>query len=193
MRPAFAGQPLAAAVFGFTLVMWVAIETVQAFRRRASATNSDRNSLLFLRVCIVGGVLLSQLAPRVTATAFLVNPVILSIAFVLMWAGIGLRWWCFRTLGRYFTFTVMTSSDQPVMTTGPYRLLRHPSYTGIFLVLLGIGLTFGNWLSLAAIIVLPSIGFLYRIRVEESALSAALGDAYTSYARGRKRIVPFIW
>ena len=55
MRPAFAGQTLAAAVFGLTVVTWIAIETVQAFRQRGSATKSDRNSLLILRVCIVGG------------------------------------------------------------------------------------------------------------------------------------------
>jgi protein-S-isoprenylcysteine O-methyltransferase Ste14 len=48
-------------------------------------------------------------------------------------------------LGHYFTFTVMTSANQPVITTGPYRVLRHPSYAGILLVLAGIGLSYGNW------------------------------------------------
>jgi protein-S-isoprenylcysteine O-methyltransferase Ste14 len=37
------------------------------------------------------------------------------------------------------------------------------------------------------------IGFVYRIRVEEAALSAALGDAYTTFASGRKRLIPFVW
>jgi protein-S-isoprenylcysteine O-methyltransferase Ste14 len=87
----------------------------------------------------------------------------------------------------------MTSADQPVITTGPYRVLRHPSYAGMLLVLGGIGLSYGNWLSLAALVFPPLIGFIYRIHVEEAALSATLGAAYTTYASRRKRIIPFVW
>jgi protein-S-isoprenylcysteine O-methyltransferase Ste14 len=87
----------------------------------------------------------------------------------------------------------MTSADQHVVTSGPYHLLRHPSYAAILLILAGIGLTYGNWLSFASLIVIPAIGFGYRIRVEEAALSRALGPAYTDFARGRKRIIPYVW
>jgi protein-S-isoprenylcysteine O-methyltransferase Ste14 len=87
----------------------------------------------------------------------------------------------------------MTSADQSVITSGPYRALRHPSYAGILLLLTGVGIMLGNWLSLAALILLPLIGFMNRIRVEEAALSGTLGEAYTSYARGRKRMIPFLW
>jgi protein-S-isoprenylcysteine O-methyltransferase Ste14 len=111
----------------------------------------------------------------------------------VMWAGVGLRWWCFRTLGRYFTVTVMTSAHQPVITTGPYRVLRHPSYAGLLLAHGGIGLGYGNWLSLAALLALPLGAVLYRIRVEEAALSATLGAAYTVYADRRKRLLPWVW
>jgi len=110
-----------------------------------------------------------------------------------MWTGLGLRWWCFQTLGRYFTFSVMTSADQSVITSGPYRVLRHPSYAGILLIVLGLGLTLGDWLSLAAIMVFIGIGLLNRIRVEEAALSEALGPRYTDFASTRKRLVPYVW
>jgi protein-S-isoprenylcysteine O-methyltransferase Ste14 len=130
---------------------------------------------------------------KVTVTAFPYSPVIFGLGLGVIWAGIALRWWCFRTLGHYFTFTVMTSANQPVITTGPYRILRHPSYAGILLVLAGIGISYGNWLSLAALIFLPLIGFINRIHVEEAALSATLGAAYTTYASSRKRLIPFVW
>jgi protein-S-isoprenylcysteine O-methyltransferase Ste14 len=110
-----------------------------------------------------------------------------------MWCGFALRFWSFRTLGRYFTFTVMTSADQPVITSGPYRLLRHPSYLGLMLILIGIGAAYSNWLSLAALAVIPTVGVVHRIHVEEGALSATLGSAYTSYASGRKRLLPLVW
>jgi protein-S-isoprenylcysteine O-methyltransferase Ste14 len=87
----------------------------------------------------------------------------------------------------------MTSADQPVISTGPYRVLRHPSYAGVLLTLAGIGLALGNWLSLAALVVFPAIGFVYRIRVEEAALSSTLGASYATYASTRRRIIPFVW
>jgi protein-S-isoprenylcysteine O-methyltransferase Ste14 len=193
VKPAFAVNPVASAVYFLTLAVWAVIEIRQALNRRAEATNMDRGSFTVVRLGSLAGVILAALALKVRATAFPYNAVIFGISLALIWAGIGLRWWSFRTLGRYFTFTVMTSANQPVITTGPYRFLRHPSYAAILLILAGIGLSYGNWLSLAALIFLPLIGFINRIRVEEAALSSTLGDAYTTYASGRKRIIPFVW
>lgn len=193
MRPAFASDPVAAAIFFSTLGIWVVTEARQALNRRAEATIQDRDSLLTVRLAGAGGAILAALALNVTAAAYPVGRPVFLITLFLMWTGIGLRWWCFKTLGRYFTFQVMTSAGQPVITKGPYRVLRHPSYTAILLILVGIGLSYGNWLSLAALVLVPLLGFLNRIRVEEAALSATLGDAYTSYARGRKRLIPFVW
>jgi protein-S-isoprenylcysteine O-methyltransferase Ste14 len=110
-----------------------------------------------------------------------------------MWCGIGLRVWCFQTLGRYFTFVVQTSPDQVVVTSGPYRVLRHPSYAALLLTSIGFGLVIGNWVSLAILVVALSCGVAYRITIEERALTTELGDRYTDYARSRKRLVPFVW
>jgi protein-S-isoprenylcysteine O-methyltransferase Ste14 len=193
MRPAFTGHPVASAILFLTLAIWTVIEFRQAMNHRADATSKDRGSLMVVRVFALAGVLLAALAVKVTAASIQYSPVMFGVSLAVVWAGVGLRWWSFQTLGRYFTFTVMTSANQPVITTGPYGVLRHPSYSGIMLILAGIGLTYGNWLSLGALIFLPLIGFIYRIRVEEAALSAALGDAYTTFAGGRKRIIPFVW
>ncbi len=97
------------------------------------------------------------------------------------------------TLGRYFTFTVMTSAEQPVITTGPYRFVRHPGYTGVVLVVVGAGLVTGNWIGLAAWSLLVVLPLLYRIHVEEHALLAALGDRYGTYAAAHKRLIPLVW
>jgi protein-S-isoprenylcysteine O-methyltransferase Ste14 len=194
MKPFFAGHTVAMALFFFSLGAWTVIEIRQALNRRAEATNLDRGSLVIVRLCAAVGIILAGLAvAKVTVTAFPYSPVIFGLGLGVIWAGIALRWWCFRTLGHYFTFTVMTSANQPVITTGPYRVLRHPSYAGILLVLAGIGISYGNWLSLAALIFLPLIGFINRIHVEEAALSATLGAAYTTYASSRKRLIPFVW
>jgi protein-S-isoprenylcysteine O-methyltransferase Ste14 len=97
------------------------------------------------------------------------------------------------TLGRFFKVTVSIQEGHRVVSSGPYRLLRHPSYTGLLAILLGLGLMLGTWLGLAALIVLPLVGTLIRIRVEEAVLLDALGDEYASYAAATKRLVPGVW
>jgi protein-S-isoprenylcysteine O-methyltransferase Ste14 len=196
MKPAFAGFAAGgtlSALVALSLVVWLATEVMQALRRRPTAANSDRLSLLVLRACIVCGVFVAEFAPRVPAAALPAGTVLFGLSLTVLWCGIGLRWWSFRTLGRYFTFNVMTSPDQPVITAGPYRVLRHPSYAGLLLALLGVGLAFGNWLSVAGLMLFAATGLLNRIRVEEAALSTALGERYAEFARTRKRLIPYVW
>jgi protein-S-isoprenylcysteine O-methyltransferase Ste14 len=193
MKPAFAAGGMLATVFGVSMVVWLATEVAQALRRRPTAANSDRFSLLLLRVCMLCGVLVAVFALRLPAAALPDSAGLLGLSLGALWCGVGLRWWCFRALGRYFTFNVMTSPDQPVIASGPYRLLRHPSYAGLLLALLGVGLAFGNWLSLAALMLFASMGLLNRIRVEEAALSTELGERYAVFARARKRLIPYVW
>jgi protein-S-isoprenylcysteine O-methyltransferase Ste14 len=103
------------------------------------------------------------------------------------------RGWSIKPLGDYFTGTVMVSSGQSVITAGPYRVLRHPSYTGFLLACAGVGLASANWASLAAMVPLPLAIFLWRIRAEESALMGTLGDSYRANAAQHKRLVPLVW
>ncbi len=88
---------------------------------------------------------------------------------------------------------VKTSADQTVVDRGPYRVLRHPSYTGLLLALIGVGLMLGNWLGSLVSLTLMVVALQYRIRIEERALLAALGDGYRSFATSRARLVPFVW
>jgi protein-S-isoprenylcysteine O-methyltransferase Ste14 len=113
------------------------------------------------------------------------------IAFMLL--GMLLRWQAVRTLGKFFTFDVAAHSDHVVIDTGPYTYIRHPSYTGAILTIFGIGLALANWASIAVILVTAFLGYGYRIKVEEEALTERLGDAYRAYARRTHRLIPFIY
>ena len=117
-------------------------------------------------------------------------PVALGLSIVAAGAA---RIWAVVTLGRFFKITVTIQPDHQVVETGPYRRLRHPSYTGLLLILAGVGVAFGNWLSLLALVALPLVGILIRIRVEEAALLAALGDSYASYSARTDRLIPGVW
>ena len=102
-------------------------------------------------------------------------------------AGALLRQYCFRTLGRYFTGDVRVASEQPVIEAGPYRWVRHPSYTGGMLLYLGTGLALTNWLSIVLIAGMGAVGYAYRVRVEERALQSSMGDPYREYMRRTRR------
>lgn len=186
--------PVWRVLFNGTLIFWAIAELRQRARGRSDATERDAGSMRVIRVTVVAGILVSILFARSSIGAMPWRRIdLFAVGIVVMWLGIGLRLWAFRTLGRFFTFRVMTSEDQPVISGGPYRVLRHPSYAGGLLALVGIGVANANWISLAAIVVIPLIGMINRIRVEERALHEALGERYAAFAAGRKRLVPFVW
>jgi len=115
------------------------------------------------------------------------------IGLVLMGLGLAVRSWAIVHLGRFFTVNVAVAADQTIVDTGPYRSVRHPSYTGLLLLAVGLGLCFGNYVSVL-VLVGPMIGMmLKRIRVEEEALAVTLGTAYREYMARTKRLIPGIY
>jgi protein-S-isoprenylcysteine O-methyltransferase Ste14 len=108
-------------------------------------------------------------------------------------AGIFLRVWSVATLGRYFTYVVKVTGDQPVIETGPYRLLRHPSYAGALLTAIGIGLSLRFVLAPVILGVVQLVAYSIRMGVEERALAEGIGEPYRAYMQRTKRIIPFIW
>ena len=108
-------------------------------------------------------------------------------------AGVALRWWAIHTMGAHFTRNLQVAVDHRLVIEGPYRRLRHPSYTGAILMFVGVGLGLGNWFSLAACFVLPTVGYVRRIPPEEALLQQELGGLYTEYARHTDRLVPSVW
>jgi protein-S-isoprenylcysteine O-methyltransferase Ste14 len=174
-------------------VVWFVTELQQSVRRRPEATDEDRGSRRVLGAAMGVGVVAAFLATRWRPDLDVAGRAASWAGLVLLWCGIGLRVWSFRTLGRLFTFTVQTSPGQPVIARGPYRLVRHPSYLGMLLAVLGLGLLIGNWLSLVLLTTCATCGLVYRIHVEEQALVRSMGDDYRDYARTHKRLVPFVW
>jgi protein-S-isoprenylcysteine O-methyltransferase Ste14 len=112
---------------------------------------------------------------------------------VIFAGGIWLRAAAVVTLGRYFTYAVKVDPEQPVIETGPYRLIRHPAYTGLLMSSLGVGLALDNWLAIAGCLLPPLIGFTARLLHEERLLAEQLGEPYRDYMRRTQRLVPGVW
>ena len=182
--------------FIVSLAAWLVFEFVMRARQRLRASGPpawDRSALVLLP-CLATAVALAQVLGRRGGLLWpggLVWPVVAGV--VLIAAGIGLRAWSIATLGRFFQYWIKVQPGHRVVTGGPYRYVRHPSYTGIALVLAGIALACDDIWSLVAVAVLGGAGLAVRIRAEERQLTQALGAEYEHFAAGRKRLVPGLW
>jgi protein-S-isoprenylcysteine O-methyltransferase Ste14 len=183
--------------FQVSVGCWFALELALVGRdllRRRARPGRDRGTRLLVALSLAGsifvGVSLRRWLPALDTPA----PALFAAAgLAVLWAGLVVRIWAVATLGGSFSTFLQVDAGQAVVSRGPYRWVRHPSYTGLLLVALGFGLGAGNWLSLAVCAVGPLLGLLPRMAVEESELTRVLGEPYRSYQRATHRLVPGLW
>jgi protein-S-isoprenylcysteine O-methyltransferase Ste14 len=186
--------PVARTFFYVIVMIWLLLELRQSRKTRAGAAFVDANSREMIRVLTIAAIVVAVACEHnIRSLAIRPSDIAIWSGLIAMTCGVMLRFWSFHTLGQYFTFTVQTSMDQEVVSSGPYRVLRHPSYAGIMLIVIGWGFVYDNWASLIALVAGVGFGIVNRIRVEEVALSRDLGGRYQAYAASRKRMIPFIW
>jgi protein-S-isoprenylcysteine O-methyltransferase Ste14 len=177
--------------FGFFVV-----EVFLLARRRSGdpSQRSDRGTLRLVWILISGGCLVGfWLTPRVTFLNWPDSLGTVLVADLLLIAGIGLRIWAIVHLGRFFTVDVTIQEGQRVVQDGPYRFVRHPSYSGSMLALLGLACLTFNWLGFLVIIGCSFLAYTLRISVEEKVLFQSLGVEYRRYAERTKRLIPGIY
>jgi protein-S-isoprenylcysteine O-methyltransferase Ste14 len=162
--------------------------------RPAKDETTDRGSMSFIMLAGWLGMVGAFMAAGIKAFAITQGRVFwFAAGLAIMLCGSLLRRHCWRMLGQHFTGDVKASQDQPVVDRGAYRWVRHPSYTGGMLMYLGTGIALTNWLSALIISVTGAAAYVYRVRVEESALQKHLGTRYQEYMRRTKRFVPFVF
>jgi len=195
MRPLPFAWPYSAV---FWAVFFWAFGIESMYMRRAlgsGGTRSRQDAGSTWTVVIVNyiGMFFAVLAAFRVPSAMLPNRVVCFwLGILVLIAGSLLRRHCFRMLGQYFTYDVRVREEQPVIERGAYRWIRHPSYTAGVLMFVGIGLAFGNWISLLIMTVTVIAGYAYRVRIEERALVASMGDRYRDYMRRTRRFIPFV-
>lgn len=165
------------------------------FKRSQGGTDAtDGGSLRVLWITILASMLLGAVA-ALLLPQFVVplTSTVQTAGMVIFFSGIVLRWTAIVWLGRFFTVNVAIAVDQVVVDTGPYRWIRHPSYTGALAAFLGFALSTGNWATIFVIMVPITWAFMRRIQIEEAALMTGLGEPYQAYALRTKRLVPLIY
>lgn len=187
VSPLFAGLSL----------LWPLSEAWIGARHRAGGGDAtrDRGTLRLLLVAIYASIALAVWLSIRGVWPF--PPALRAPLFhggcAAMALGIALRLWSVRTLARFFTIQVAIREGHRLIRTGPYRLLRHPSYTGALATFLGFGCALGSAAALLAATAPVTLAFLHRIRVEERVLADAFPAEYPDYARATWRLLPFVW
>ncbi|GCF06573.1 methyltransferase family protein [Dictyobacter arantiisoli] len=198
MQPLFTQNLLFRNVFLGGFVIWVVMETILGIRQlahlHAGAQLQDKGSRVVVGVTFALGIILCLQLPHVVPAAAITSAssFISWSGLALIYAGLAFRLYAIKVLGRYFTPSVAVVTDQQVVEDGPYKLIRHPAYTGLLIMFLGFGLSSTNWLSLLALMGCALIGLSYRIHVEERVLQEHLGQRYQEYMQRTKRLIPFM-
>jgi protein-S-isoprenylcysteine O-methyltransferase Ste14 len=186
-----------AALFAVAYFAWVLSELVGAgilpfLRQRGNEVKvrADRGSrfaiFLGLSLAIVVGIVVANHKIGPLPATFFYGGV------ALMFLGIVIRQWAIAALGRFFSLQVRVIEGQRMVTRGPYRLVRHPSYTGVLLTFAGFGSALESWAALAVMLAIFALVFGYRIAVEERTLQARFGKDYEEYMKRTKRLIPFV-
>ena len=183
----------------WTVFLWAFSPEYRIVRdARKPAARSDSPDAGSVRLIILGMGVASIIAfPLAWVAALRLpaawRPVAFGIGMATLIAGSLLRRHCWRLLGASFTGDVRARADQPIVTTGAYALVRHPSYSAGILMNAGIGLALGSWGSTALLVLASFVVYRYRIAVEERALLAIVGEPYRQYIRTRRRLIPFVY
>jgi protein-S-isoprenylcysteine O-methyltransferase Ste14 len=174
---------------------WLASEIRLNLRDRGIIdTAIDQRSGVGLLVLITGAITACIFILYAGLWKIPLSPGILFLlGTVFICAGAALRVLAVRCLGKYFRTRVSMEDGQALVRWGPYRFIRHPAYAGAMLVFLGTGVGFGSWLSLGVMLVLPFVGYLRRIRLEECAMINRFPEEYPRFINATRKLIPYIY
>jgi protein-S-isoprenylcysteine O-methyltransferase Ste14 len=196
MGPHWFHHPIMIIMWYATFALWSIPEIILSRRRPGlDARKDDRRSKIIVIMAVNLGIFLGfSAATQVPRLSIEAHWEALFATGIAVWlGGILFRWYSILTLGRFFTFEVALSMGQQVVERGPYRWLRHPSYTGSLLTMFGFGMTFANWLALILPVCCLVAAYVYRIPIEERALERGLGSSYSDYMRRTWRLIPYLF
>lgn len=183
------------ACVGLSLITFAAYHRVKAARAGQSLDRSHEGWFLLVGIRVIGIGLMAAMVGWFLDRSLL-HFADVDLPVEVRWAGailfaLAAAWqmWMFRTLGANLTDTVVTRPDAYFVTSGPYRFVRNPMYTGILFLSWGLGIAQGNWVAPVG----GTVVFLLlaiRTRIEERFLIARFGDSYRAYMSRVGRFLP---
>ena len=137
--------------------------------------------LIAMPYCDRGGLLTM---PDVQALRLFGLAMLVCGSLFIIWTGI--------ELGRQYSVYITLQKDHKLVTSGPYRFIRHPRYLGVMVVALGLSLLFRAWIGIASAPLLLGV-LVFRLTDEEKLMHAAFGDEWVAYTHRSWRLIPYIY
>ena len=163
----------------------------------ASASKIDRGNSIFTITLLWASMIISWIIFTESSGRFsFPGPLYMYLltGTIVISSGIIMRRWAMGTLGNLFTHLLTIQKGHKVIAKGPYGVVRHPSYLGGILIILGFGIAMANPISLALCIIIPIIAYSIRVNKEEAVLISNLGSEYKRYmGKVHYKIIPWIW
>jgi protein-S-isoprenylcysteine O-methyltransferase Ste14 len=182
-------------IIGFSY-LYGFLEVFMHLRQRGRSTlttSGDKRSLWLLYILITVGYALSFSIGATRIGRMNHWDVFFAVGVVLALAGLTIRVRSMLTLKQYFTYSVAQIENHKLVETGLYKIIRHPGYLGQLMIFAGIAIALSNWLAVLLMMIPVTIGYIYRIRVEEGFMIEQMGESYLNYQRRTKRIIPMIY
>lgn len=188
-------------IFRLVVVVMIAVFGPLAFYHRLRSATDERLDRRQEGFVILLGLRLSAVVPFVCGVVWLIDPQrmawsSIAIPLWLRWLGVVLAGcsgllviWTFRNLGKNLTDTVVTRRDHTLVTSGPYRYVRHPFYLAFALGVVGVSLVLANWFFFLAGL-LPFGFIVVRTRIEEEKLLVRFGADYQEYQQRVGQFLP---
>ncbi|HEY6844131.1 MAG TPA: isoprenylcysteine carboxylmethyltransferase family protein, partial [Thermoanaerobaculia bacterium] len=180
-------------LFGYAWLAWASSWFLAAFwRSRAVDRPSIAEQLPYRVLNIAGAILLIGMWPRRAPRMWRFVAPVEWLLFALTVAGFLFCWWARIHLGRLWSGTVTRKSDHRIIESGPYRIVRHPIYSGLILAAFATGFYTGRPMPVLGAAVL-AFSFYVKARLEERFLQRELGDEYSRYAARVRMLIPFVF
>ena len=191
-------DPLATTLFAFVVLCWLAFAAAFLFRKsppEAAPAERKRERASLFGIGLQGagyGVAWAVHRPYFTppagnqAAAVALAVLAAALAVFSVWFVVASA----RTLGRQWSFAARVVEGHRLVTEGPYRIVRHPIYTGMFGMLLATCVATSHWLAAPFAVAVFVAGTLVRVRSEEKLLRETFGDEYETYARRVRAFIP---
>ena len=158
-----------------------------------AATASDKGSLWLLYGLITFGYALSFAIGATKIGRIYPWNTFFAIGMAIFAVGFTVRIYSILTLKQFFTYSVAKVENHKIISTGLYKFIRHPGYLGQLIIFMGISITISNWLSILLMMIPVTLGYLYRIKVEEKFMLDQLGEDYKNYQERTKKIIPMVY
>ncbi len=165
---------------------------IKRSKQKTVKRKRDRGSLIILWIIITVSLTIGYSLAKYE-TWRTINYIIASFGILMFSIGSFIRWMAIIQLNRDFTVDVVINLEHQLKTDGLYRMVRHPSYLGLLLIMVGLSLGMNSLLSIMIVNIPVIVALLYRTSVEERILEEEFGPKYRDYKKRTKKVIPYIY